>query len=497
MILYDVVSLINIMWSNFCCFTVVPACFLLILLLKNQLFYTYSLLLAVGVLFISYACNQTFVHGYLNYHRNISTADSKSYRLPIYYYSKEIAAVILPQLILAFCYNCLTEDLFCKKSSLLPQSSNYKVVRLHTYLFFLLSVIFVLLKVPTRYIETLPIISSALPAIEFITWLLGDYSILINLMKEMIDQTKFLVHNFGLVGFFWLQWERVHIPTILSVFWMVRAASQSVYFLFQNDMKQSGIFHILEEVLVLGTDSVLSLFALASIVSFVAKSLGRTVAKIIDANEPNDDCLGTLSAVLFFILSFQSGIGRFSTRVANHVGLLCHNVCILCITLLHFLHTSVHPVLLKVSTVTGFTGNDSTRRKHFQLLGICSILLFFPSFFLLYIWKQDFTSSWYILIVTFCLELIIKVLVSLILSALFLIDSRSDRLWEAFDDYVYYVTSSGTALEILFGVGLFGNGAWILFYESGSFLRALMIAMHAYFNIWSQSKTRMEVVCET
>lgn len=44
-------------------------------------------------------------------------------------------------------------------------------------------------------------------------------------------------------------------------------------------------------------------------------------------------------------------------------------------------------------------------------------------------------------------------------------------------------------MEFCFGIFLFFNGAWILFYESGSAIRAMMMCIHAYFNIWCEAKS--------
>jgi E3 ubiquitin-protein ligase RNF139 len=62
-------------------------------------------------------------------------------------------------------------------------------------------------------------------------------------------------------------------------------------------------------------------------------------------------------------------------------------------------------------------------------------------------------------------------------------------MWERLDDYVYYVKATGNTIEFIFGIFLFFNGAWILLFESGGTIRALMMCIHAYFNIWLQART--------
>lgn len=78
--------------------------------------------------------------------------------------------------------------------------------------------------------------------------------------------------------------------------------------------------------------------------------------------------------------------------------------------------------------------------------------------------------------------------VSLTVYGLFMADGFSNVLWEKLDDYVYYVRSTGNIMEFLFGVVMFGNGAYTMMFESGSKIRACMMCLHAYFNIYLQAK---------
>ena len=57
------------------------------------------------------------------------------------------------------------------------------------------------------------------------------------------------------------------------------------------------------------------------------------------------------------------------------------------------------------------------------------------------------------------------------------------------DDAVYYVKSMGNTVEFCFAVFLFFNGGWILLFESGGTIRALMMLIHAYCNIWCEAKS--------
>ena len=61
-------------------------------------------------------------------------------------------------------------------------------------------------------------------------------------------------------------------------------------------------------------------------------------------------------------------------------------------------------------------------------------------------------------------------------------------MWESLDDWVYYIRAFGSTVEFCFAVFLFFNGGWILVFESGGTIRAVMMLIHAYFNIWSEAR---------
>lgn len=77
--------------------------------------------------------------------------------------------------------------------------------------------------------------------------------------------------------------------------------------------------------------------------------------------------------------------------------------------------------------------------------------------------------------------------------SLFLIDAYRSTFWEQLDDYVYYIRAFGNTIEFCFGIFLFFNGAWILLFESGGAIRAVMMCIHAYFNIWCEARAGWSV----
>ena len=57
-----------------------------------------------------------------------------------------------------------------------------------------------------------------------------------------------------------------------------------------------------------------------------------------------------------------------------------------------------------------------------------------------------------------------------------------------FENIIFLSFFTGNSVEFCFAVFLFFNGGWILFFESGGTIRATMMVVHAYFNIWCEAK---------
>lgn len=184
-------------------------------------------------------------------------------------------------------------------------------------------------------------------------------------------------------------------------------------------------------------------------------------------------------------------------------------MCLLLTAILHFIHGMTDPVLMSLSA-----SHVSSFRRHFPVLLVSVALFVLPVVLSYALWHHYALNTWLFAVTAFCVELCLKVraksfscflsrfnftslscvvvppqvVVSLTVYGLFMADGFSNVLWEKLDDYVYYVRSTGNIIEFLFGVIMFGNGAYTMMFESGSKIRACMMCLHAYFNIYLQAK---------
>ncbi|XP_028288962.1 E3 ubiquitin-protein ligase RNF139 [Parambassis ranga] len=300
-------------------------------------------------------------------------------------------------------------------------------------------------------------------------------------------------------------WKRIRFPDVLRVFWLTRVTAQAMILVYVVRVvrRESGdatggaadggsdsqgyllswdvFWDLTSNLIISGCDSTLTVLGMSAIISSVAHYLGLSILAFIGSTEEEDKRLGFVAPVLFFILALQTGLSSLDPE--ERLVRLSRNMCLLLTAILHFIHGMTDPVLMSLSA-----SHVSSFRRHFPVLLVSLVLFVLPVALSYTLWHHYALNTWLFAVTAFCVELCLKVVVSLTVYGLFMVDGFSNVLWEKLDDYVYYVRSTGNIIEFLFGVIMFGNGAYTMMFESGSKIRACMMCLHAYFNIYLQAK---------
>ncbi|XP_052439360.1 E3 ubiquitin-protein ligase RNF139-like [Carassius gibelio] len=282
-------------------------------------------------------------------------------------------------------------------------------------------------------------------------------------------------------------WKRIRFPDILRVFWLTRITAQAVI-LVCVVRSESGLqlgwdlfWDLTRNLIISGCDSMLTVLGMSAVISSFAHYLGLSILAFIGSTEEEDMRLGFVAPVLFFILALQTGLSGLDPE--ERLIRLSRNMCLLLTAILHFIHGMTDPVLMSLSA-----SHVLSVRRHVPVLLVSLVLFTLPVLLSYVLWHHYMLNTWLFAVTAFCVELCLKVLVSLTVYALFMIDGFYNVLWEKLDDYVYYVRSTGNIAEFVFGVIMFGNGAYTMMFESGSKIRACMMCLHAYFNIYLQAR---------
>ncbi|XP_004922106.1 protein TRC8 homolog [Bombyx mori] len=356
-----------------------------------------------------------------------------------------------------------------------------------------------MLPMPPNLLHHSPVFSSLLPLllVKFVLWS-STYTI-IHVIYAGYQHGRLFVSNYGLSALVETEWMRLNVPCVLRVFWVLRVAEHAILLLMDNydeDTEEGvristllavqSLASMAKSLLVTGCETITAVLGMTSVISFFCHYIGNFFQWILLTDEEEDKSIGTVSAILFYILALQTGLT--SLHPEKRFIRLCKNVCLLFTALLHFLHNIVNPMLMSLSA-----SHNPSIHRHVRALGVCAFLIIFPISLLVYLWSQHNVSTWLLAVTAFSIEVIVKVVVSLMIYSLFLIDAYRSTFWEQLDDYVYYIRAFGNTIEFCFGIFLFFNGAWILLFESGGAIRAVMMCIHAYFNIWCEARAGWSV----
>jgi E3 ubiquitin-protein ligase RNF139 len=327
------------------------------------------------------------------------------------------------------------------------------------------------------------------PTIVGFAFLIGDacrdLKKALPLILDDLHWCRAVLRYHGLFALSESQWNRLRLPTVLQAFWISKAFllfNVWLHSTFPNEEPQVLWTVIVKRLLLSNCETLISLLGTSAVVCFVCDSVEHVVMRwLIQAPEESDEkSAGPISAVLFFVLALQTGLTEINGEL--RFIRLYQNLCLLLTANLHLLHNTLSQVLFWLSA-----SRNNSLGRHIRALVACAFLALASILLAVLLVRTHSFGSWLLAVIAFCVEMVIKVILTLIVYALFMLDAHRLSLWESLDDYVFYVRSLSSSVEFLFAILIFLNGVWILVYESGGRIRAFMVGVHLYFNIWLQA----------
>lgn len=455
----------------------------LFVLSTKHLMIVYMYMMSVGVVFVSYWTNvSTLKHV-------IATAESTDEKISILdnVLSLNFEALMDPRgsasLVLQnYFIQCVLTFIFVN----IHLGPRYAIIQKLLPVSFMAPSVLAVLPVPTSILHHIPVFAALLPlaVVKFVLW--ASILPVVHTLYNGYMYARNYVSNMGMSALVEAEWVRLSVPEVLRTFWILRALEHAGIFFISglwNHVDENGLtplFRLVKSLMISGCETLTAVLGVTSIISYICNNIGRFFQWILLTDE-NDKNIGTVSAILFYILALQTGLT--SLEPEKRFVRLCRNICLLCTALLHFIHNIVNPLLMSLSA-----SHNPSLRRHLHALFVSGFLVLFPISLLYYLWHSHEVSTWLLAVSAFSIEVIVKIAVSLSIYSLFLLDARKETFWEKLDDYVYYIRAFGNTVEFCFGIFLFFNGLWILVFESGGAIRAVMMCIHAYFNIWCEAR---------
>ncbi|XP_076372189.1 protein TRC8 homolog [Tachypleus tridentatus] len=464
--------------SGFC------AAFFVFLLNTKQLLSVYLWLASTGVILWSYIGNEEYMKYAIGLGEKNSNVGYELLNINLQAFLK-FGGNYLLQVFLAM--------VFCFSNNSFQNIPPKRIVGLS----FIGPTIISLLPFPASVLQCTPLLSSAVAFLYIFISLLSHGRLIVETLISEFQWCNDVIKHYGLYMLLENQWLRLQVPQVLRVFWLTRVIEQAVLLLadtFHGTNATGSVFSMLfdnsyiitKELLIRGCETLVAVLGMTSVVSSISHYIGYSMQCFLHLEDPEDRSIGTVSAILFFILALQTGLTGMEPE--KRFQRLYRNICLLFTAIMHFVHNMVNPLLLSLSA-----SKNTSYNKHGRALTVCAFLIVFPCWFLAYLWSKHTISTWLLAVSAFSIEVVIKVVISLLVYLLFMIDAYRNTFWEKLDDYVYYIRATGNTIEFIFGIFLFFNGAWILLFESGGTIRAFMMCIHAYFNIWLQAKSGWKV----
>ncbi|XP_008207505.1 protein TRC8 homolog isoform X2 [Nasonia vitripennis] len=465
-----------------CCFGCAAATCTFMLWTK-QLIILYLYLISVGVVFVSYWSN-------------VSTIDA----ITTYLSSKEDGGSVLADVLnlqftqlmsngpgIMIIQNIILQSvlahLYCY-IHLAPKNPHLQKILIYS---FTLSSQVGILPLPASVMTRFPVFAALIPlaVCKYVLWC-NAYNIWMTIHRGYQLGRNFIT-NYGLSALAETQWSRLHVPSVLRTFWILRVAEQVVQILSSDYGDESfNYYTMLKTLMVNGCETVTAVLGMTSIISVICHYIGSFFHWILLTDEDDEKSIGTVSAMLFYILALQTGLTSLDKE--NRLLRLCRNLCLLFTAVLHFVHSIVNPLLMSLSA-----SHNPALHRHVRALAVCAYLIVFPAWLLSFLWSHYTISTWLLAVTVFSIEVIVKVFVSLAVYSLFLYDAYRKNFWDDLDNWIYIIRSFGNTVEFAFGIILFFNGFWILVFEAGGTIRAIMMCVHAYFNLWSEAKAGWDV----
>lgn len=292
---------------------------------------------------------------------------------------------------------------------------------------------------------------------------------------------KWMYHMYGLTVTAVFHWRRVQIPTCMIHLWTWLFLYHSTNFLLFSSESVTTL-QAFNLTMALTCNSVLSMtsccFVIYKLSGYILNLVKRYHQEdnIAPPTDPYSSPEGLREGFGFFFLGLYTGLS--SSTISRKLVLLELIFYLIVSALVRSMFEIAEPILLGLASQPSIS-----YRKHCRILSFC-IFLLGSSIYLainLYSLKEK------IPFITPNVITIAQIIAALVLYFLYVYESHQSQIWEALDDYVYFINGSCKVFE-------FVVISAVLFYRVCDFslewtlFQMVMAVLHLYFNIWTPAK---------
>lgn len=204
-----------------------------------------------------------------------------------------------------------------------------------------------MLPLPAQILKHSPAFAAILPLVLSKIALWSSSFDVVKTLYSGYQNARNFASNFGLSALVENEWQRLNVPCVLRAFWTLRIAEQLFTLLVLSEASLPFMENV-QNLLVNGCETLTAVLGMTSIISLICHYIGKLFQFFLLSEEYDEDkSIGTVSAILFYILALQTGLTSLTPD--KRFIRLCRNLCLLVTALLHFLHNIVSPILMSLS----------------------------------------------------------------------------------------------------------------------------------------------------
>ncbi|KAK4289576.1 hypothetical protein Pmani_030530 [Petrolisthes manimaculis] len=219
-----------------------------------------------------------------------------------------------------------------------------------------------------------------------------------------------------------------------------------------------------------------------SYASRVILAITRAYAAGPGASPLSDDLVhsGWTEGVTVALLAVQTSL--LSMAMPERLAVLSIILLIVVSSLVQSMFEIVEPIVQALSAQ-----GVASLSRHFRAVSACLLLLSLPLYVVYMftlIFDQDF--FWVLLVVSTSIMTSVQVLGLLVTYVLLTWDAVCAQPWPALDDMVYYTKATTNVFEFIVAVFVVGAGAKESITGQWSWINAVVLLIHCYFNVWKR-----------
>ncbi|CAH1732826.1 unnamed protein product [Aphis gossypii] len=389
----------------------------------------------------------------------------------IYFFTKSELYQLLSNYLIQYCLSLVFE--FAHVFTI-----NHSVPDIFRYCFFI-PILFASIFKTGTILNMITIFSTLVQLFTMLKTLWLNVPIIKNLIRDGYDFAQEIITNFGVINLIRREWYRLRmlrISTVLRIFWVTRVLIQILHNQAYIELQNETLFGAVKYLLIKGSDTFTAVLGMACFLSFFCECIEVVFLRVLMVDEFDGIYSGINCAITFVIMAWTSGLTGLNPEI--RLKQIYGSIYLIHVVWQHYIHKMVHKLLISLND-----SRNSSFNRHLRPLLVCGYLLVSAVTILIYLWSYYLYSDWLLAISCLYIITVIKVLVTLTVYSLLLIDIYSSIPLENLDEYVYHINFLGDMVEFHLSIYFLPQNILIMVLTPGDIVHAFITCLQVYSKI--------------